>query len=456
MLKNKINFYKISGLILLLLIIFLFHFNHEFNSDDGIVLEGAWSLYNGKQIYMDFFEIVTPGSFYIILWLWKIFGVNYWVAKIFAMLSLLLGALGIYKISKIFTNNLNNYITPLLYILCSSYWPIIVYHNYNIVLIIWSTYFFIKAYDKRKYHFLYLSGFILGLSTLILQHKSILLFGGLTFFLLIQLIRSKDSIWIKKLFIYALSYVLPLLALLKWPANELYKNLIDFPLFHYSEIINTSKLLLLAFIIFNFFLMFLLRKEKNPKITILLFIQFILLASTYPLPDFFHITLVLFPTFSLLPIAISDLKRYNFFTDLIIIFIFSTSLSLAIMPSIMSFVSKPYINSAKKSSLLEAIANNCSESKYIYAGAFIPEIYFEARKLNPSPNSWLITNHHAPEQFEETAKMLEIKKPDCAVLNYSLVEKYNYNRNNPVDQYIFENYHLFDNYGDFMLYRLNN
>jgi len=72
----------------------------------------------------------------------------------------------------------------------------------------------------------------------------------------------------------------------------------------------------------------------------------------------------------------------------------------------------------------------------------MPSLYFEARKLNPSPYSFLVINHNTQEQFMEAKNCLEEYQPECAVLNYKMVEKFNHDTNNPVDNYIKNNYQL--------------
>ncbi len=90
---------KIVWWLCLLLITILFHSKHILDSDEGVILDGAWNLLNGKKLYIDFFEFITPGSFYIVLWAWKIFGASYWVAKFLSILIIFFSAVGLYKIS---------------------------------------------------------------------------------------------------------------------------------------------------------------------------------------------------------------------------------------------------------------------------------------------------------------------------------------------------------------------
>jgi len=101
------------------------------------------------------------------------------------------------------------------------------------------------------------------------------------------------------------------------------------------------------------------------------------------------------------------------------------------------------------------IKDNC-EGEYIYAGPFIPGFYFETKKLNPIKYSVLITDLNTKEHFSESKEQLKDKNPYCAVLNYAIVKKFDYNKNNEVDNYIFENYEKDLRVGDIIIMNKKN
>ncbi|MFH1837916.1 MAG: hypothetical protein ABH808_00215, partial [Candidatus Kuenenbacteria bacterium] len=201
-------------------------------------------------------------------------------------------------------------------------------------------------------------------------------------------------------------------------------------------------------------IIWLLRKEKNKKIWLLFYIQFFLLLTTIPRPDFYHISLILFPIYSILPISIEKIKTFNFFKKRYYYLIISLTIFLVLFPLILIIANYPsFFYSIKKSKIISYIKNNCQNSVYLYAGPFIPGLYFETKKLNPSPYSFLITNQQTKEQFSETKEMIKKYRPSCAVLNYKIVERFNYNKNNPVDNYILNNYKFVFQEGNTLLYK---
>jgi len=439
----------------LFLILLFFHSNHPLNSDEGVILNGAWNLINGRELYTDFFEFISPASFYLVFWLWKIFGAHYLAIKFFAIIIVFLSAIGIHKISQEIFKNKFNYFFPLVFILSSIYWPIINHNVFNILFVIWAIYFFLKGLSNYLSKNFIISGLLTGLSILFLQQKGIILLFSLASFLLILLFKEKKYQLLKLNFYFIIFSFLPLLILLKWPLQILYENLIIFPLFNYIE---TNRLPFFLFIFF--FIVFLsaiwfLRKERDKKIWLLFYLQFFLLLSALPRPDFYHISLILFPLYSvlLIPLIKKNSFNFNFLKKSYYCLIISLTVFVIIFPSLLIIINNPFFfYSIKNSEIIFYIENNC-QGKYLYAGPFIPGIYFETKKLNPTPYSILITNHQTKEQFLKAREFLKKYQPTCAVLNYKIVEKFNYGKNNLVDNYILNNYKFVFQEGNTSIYK---
>ena len=410
---------------------------------------------NNRQLYVDFFEFVPPGSFYLIFWLWKIFGVSYFIAKFFSVVIVFLSSIGIYKISQEISKNRLNYFPPLIFIISSIYWPIINYNTFNIVFIIWAIYFFVKGLSNYSDKNFIISGLLTGLSILFLQQKGIILLFILFSFLLILFFKEKKYKLLKLNFYFFIFSFLPLLFLLKWPLKILYEDLIIFPLFNYTETCSISLYLFVFFLFVLLLIIWLLRKEKNKKIWLLIYAQFFLLISATLRADFYHISLILFPLHSLLPASWEKIKFFNLLTKSYFRLIILVSILIIIFPSILILNYYPLLfSSIQKNKIISYVKENCP-GKYIYVGPFIPGIYFETKKLNPTQNSFLITNQQTKKQFLEAKKALEKYQPSCAVLNYQIVAKFKHNKNNLVDNYILDNYKFIFQEGNCLVYKIN-
>lgn len=76
----------------------------------------------------------------------------------------------------------------------------------------------------------------------------------------------------------------------------------------------------------------------------------------------------------------------------------------------------------------------------IFSFPFSPNFYFELKKQNPYPNSFLIEKQYSVEQFENNLRILKSEKPKYIITDYSLVKKYHHTFTNPIDIYLRENY----------------
>jgi 4-amino-4-deoxy-L-arabinose transferase-like glycosyltransferase len=80
--RNK-NDRAIAAAIFVLTVGYLWIFRHytSMEPDEGIVLEGAQRILRGQVLYRDFFSYFTPGSYYFLALLFKIFGNSFLVAR---------------------------------------------------------------------------------------------------------------------------------------------------------------------------------------------------------------------------------------------------------------------------------------------------------------------------------------------------------------------------------------
>ncbi|MFA6308081.1 MAG: glycosyltransferase family 39 protein [Patescibacteria group bacterium] len=441
---------------LLTVIFFIFlifiHNNHVLDSDEGVVLDGAWNIINGRLLYIDFFHLIAPGSFFLIFIVWKIFGVSYLLANLFSIVVLFLAIIGLYKISKLLINNWLAYLTPIAYGLMSFYWPLINHNSYNIVLIIWAIYFLIKAFDDQRCSNFLLAGSFSGLSILFLQSKGAMFFIGITGLLFI--LKLINKVKIKNVVYYFLSgFIISWSVLIFWPLDIIYRSLVVVPVSNYTSINHGSLFFLLLIIIWLVVLAWFYRREKNFKIIFLFFVQLLLLLISFYKLDYYNISIVSFPLLILTSLFFTKIKKYRqklFFAIFSLIIFF-----ILMIPSFVYIVyhRPPF---GWPDSIIKYTQENCP-GQYLYAGPFLPGVYFETGKLNPGPYYSLFTSFNTDSQFQEQAMAIEKYKPTCAILNYNIVSKFNYNLNNPVDQYILQNYNeVTTEFNNINFYKINN
>ena len=435
---NNYNIKKYCYYFLLLVITIFFYCRHTLNADEGVIINGAWNLYNNLNLYTDFFEITPPGGFYLVYYGFKLFGPYYFVANIISLLLVWGSAIGINETLNLIRKNKANFLFPLIFIFSLISMPIINHNVYNLFFLIWSVFFFLSGLKNNSTFSFFLSGLIGGVATIFLQQKGLILITFSFLFLLIGLLRDKFGN-IKNIFYYSVGACISIIILfLKWSPQLLYKNLITFPMATYWEVNKTSYFLLsaLLFILVYFFIYL---KNKTISINYLLYIQLFLLLSSIPLPDFYHIVLVIFPMLILIPsLFINNQTRA---TKVFIITFVLTITFISVKYINTSFIPFYHYNKNKTVSWLDYINENCS-GKYIYSGPFLPNLYFETKKINATAFDVLIERQNTADQFSEALNSFKKNNPDCAVLFYykNIKNKFKHQGNNILETYIRNNY----------------
>lgn len=444
-----------TGLVVLLICL---KSSHPLDSDEGVILEGAWGLLNGRELYTDSFQFVTPGSFYLVSWIWHAFWPDYHLAKMLGATSILFTAVAIFRTSRLVVDKDNafSYIAPALYCLASVAWPTINHNTFNVLFLAWATYFCVKAVSTDSLPNIAAAGLFTGLSTLFLQHKGMALFLAVLLFLLFSYARDKKLFWIKEASLYALFFLAPLTTLLRWPTSILFESLISFPLLHYSEVNRVSFAPFIAATSYVALLFIMLRDSLTRGVGLLFTVQVALLATSLQRTDLSHTLIVLFPALSLAAVAyakteklqLSKLTRGIYGGAAIYAIVFVSTMAMV------RLILSPSLYDQTKAAalpLMEYIRNNCES---FYAGPFLPGLYYEARRSNPTSFSVLLTKLNTDRQFARARAELQASPPRCAVTSYAMVEKFGYERQNPVDEFIRLNYEFAYAWRDVHVHRL--
>ncbi|MEI7452371.1 MAG: glycosyltransferase family 39 protein [Candidatus Falkowbacteria bacterium] len=451
--NNPKKIFNLFVWLLILAILFLFNFNHYLSADEGVTLNGAWSLYQGLHIYRDFFAFIPPASFYFILCFWKIFGPSFLVAKLVSIFTIFLGAIGIYKISQKISSSKYLMLVPFLFIaIMSGSWAAINHNTFNLVAMIWALFFTIKSLDHKNRLDIIWAGLLGGLSLLFLQQKGAALLGAITLSFIIFYWQGKNKIYLQNLLKFCVTAIIPISILLLWPVKTILYDLFIFPFIGYKNanqypldilIVATSIWLLLL-------LFFAVKKERSKNIWLLIIVQLFLLATSYALPDIAHVSQIMFPASILLFVVIERTltkSKNNQLKLLLITLIITSLLSLTILS--LAFYNKFSLDSfIYKNELIEKIKAYCP-NKYLYVGPFLPNLYFETGKIMATPYDTLISTQFTDQQFNEAKNFMIKNQPSCAVLVYpSYLERFHHNPNNPVEFYIRDNYQkIWDNNG---------
>lgn len=419
---------------------------HDLDSDEGVILEGAWSLLNGRKLYSESFQIIAPGSFYVVAWLWRIFGPDYYLIKALSSVGILLTGVAIYRTSRFFTSSEScfSYLAPVAYCLASFVWPTINHNTFNVGCLAWATYYCIKALLTRSPYSYAIAGALTGASILFLQHKGVVFFLTVLTFHTCLAAREKSLTLGKGALIYAAFSLFPLAALLNWPVSILYEQLINFPIHNYMKVNRVSYAPLLICGLYTVMAVLLLRRQITKPVVFLFIIQSVLLATTSQRTDLSHVLIMMFPLLALTPLMELKIKesdaaklvRYVYAGMAIFAFTYIFAVAAFVISARPIFYDQM---KAEAQPLLQYLERTCTT---LYAGPFLPGIYFETKTPNRISFSLLLSTFNTEAHFRMARNELEASPPECAVLDYKMVEHFHHQKTNLVDEFIRAHYRL--------------
>ena len=233
---------------------------------------------------------------------------------------------------------------------------------------------------------------------------------------------------------------MPAILLVLFSPVVLFDDLYRFPAGQYWSVNRVDPAPLLVAIAAITLIHVYLRKERSDLVVALVIQQCALLLSVIARPDLSHVAAVIFPMLCLLPPVAARYVRNRPDT---ILGKSSAPLWLTVAVLFSSAVARFFVFSAVgEPKLISYVRDNCTASPYLYAGPFMPGVYFETRKLNATRYSVLVTGLNTDAQFRDAADDLSKVKVPCAVVNYGMVSKFRYSQDNPVDVFLDQNYRV--------------
>jgi hypothetical protein len=428
------------------------HRGDPMDSDDGIVLAGAWDMLLGRVIYQDFFVWAAPGSFYSVWAAWSLFGATYEVAKALGIASVLFTAWAVVRIAGLFTASRRAYLMALLLGVMSVSWPIVNYNVLSMPFLAWGTYFAARGCTDRRPRTFFVAGMCSGLGVLYLQHRGIALCAATALFCTYQALRSGRT-WIRLLGWYAIGVVPFLLLFARWDLALVIDTLLRFPWERYQPDTThrASPVLYLFVWLLLLGVVWLRRGRHRVDSTYVLVVQAALLAGAYRSWDWGHISVALFPLLaSVAPLdwspepgdfAWRPLRRF------LVVFSYASLALLALLPSLRMRLASERVRDVQALPTMRFIESHCGGSRYLWAGPFIPGLYFYTKKVNPTRFSVLVARQNRPEHVAEVLAALERARPPCVVLNYRIGRRW-HTVDNAVDHFLKQHYEEAHRAGD--------
>lgn len=156
-----------------------FHYRYSLPAfDEGLYYQEAQRMLHGEVIYRDFFEFVTPGTFFFIKWIFAIFGeqfaaVRYVLFAMYVIESWLIFWLG----SRLLRRPSLAYLPALFFVYYAKYdsWWSIQHHVLSHFAAVAGAYFLVRSIDEDRGRFAFMTGLAVGLTLCTTQHLGVLL-----------------------------------------------------------------------------------------------------------------------------------------------------------------------------------------------------------------------------------------------------------------------------------------
>jgi hypothetical protein len=207
--------------------------------DEGTLLYGAVRVVEGQVPFRDFFEVMGPGTFYWLALFFKIFGTNWFAARIAVMLTALVTTLLIYFLTRRLRSGLDALPAVFLIAVSFPYWLMANHHETSNLFALLSFTVLVLWLERHKASLLYLVGILAGITSCFIQQKGFLLL--LSYVLLLWIFCRKESTLLSSVGRLLAGYLTvgASALLLFWSARGLsallYANLL-WPLANYSNV----------------------------------------------------------------------------------------------------------------------------------------------------------------------------------------------------------------------------
>lgn len=148
--------------------------------DEGIVLQGAERILNGQIPYRDFFSFYTPGSFYVVALIFKVFGDSFIVARASVAFSGAIASAVTYLLARRTCSHSISVLAAILATTCGAAFRFLVLHNiYSTLLYSLTIYAALRLVETEKPQWAGIAGSLVSLTFLVEQSKGVGIFGGL-------------------------------------------------------------------------------------------------------------------------------------------------------------------------------------------------------------------------------------------------------------------------------------
>lgn len=427
------------------------------NSDEGYTLNAAWQLWNGMKMYDDFRLFVGPGSGYAIYLLWHLIGSpSFLAARLLSLAFSFSATTAIYMtLREIGVRGTGLVFAVAIWLSASSLYVPLNHNSFSTFAATWFLLLFLRVArkngegsgEKHRTRDHVLVGVAAGTVFLFLQTKGLLLASAATAFVFLVGFKKRDFRPALALMGGFLAVVAPLFAI--WRPSVLVREWFIVPLTgNYLGHTGASTGIAVACLALTCGMGWIAMRRADRVLQALAVTQAALIASMTHNMELHHLAINVFPAIVFGMAVVNDrITRDGRTANL------SSEIAMAIVVGMYGLfcVATPvgadffrsstlYVDLLGRESRILFSSPRIAEAHAIYAGPFLPGLYFQLDKKNPYFVSETIVCN--PECQHRLVGQLSTTKPELAFLQYEMVRHLGYDENSPVDVYLREHYTL--------------
>jgi hypothetical protein len=448
--------------------------SYAIDSDEGYTLNAAWQLWNGMKLYDDFRHFVGPGSAYSVYLLWRVIGSpSLLAARLLALacsfsattaLVLMLRRGGLRGMGLAFS--------VFAWLAASSLYVPLNHNSLSSFAAVWFLLLFLRLARQteegdhpRRLRDQAWVGVAAGIVFLFLQTKGLLLAFGATALAVSVGFKRRDFAPALALAGGFLAVVAPLFLI--WSPAVLIRQWLLIPLGgNYLGHTGASGIVAFIAVALVAVMGWIAQRRRDRVLQALAVTQAALVACMSHNMELNHLAINGFPAilFAALQIhrRLSGSRSGSRSENRPIL---SSELTMAIIAAafVLTMVVTPTGRSLAASSSFSVnllgrhsrgtlfSSPRLAEARAIYAGPFLPGLYFQLGKKNPFfVSETVVCNAECQAQL---VAQLAVTKPEIVFLNYGMIRHLGYDPNSPVDVYLRQRYVLChgDNYGSMIV-----
>ncbi len=405
-------------------------------SDEGYTLNGAWQLWTGLKMYDDFRLFVGPGSGYAVYAIWRAAGSpSFLAARLVSLALSFWGTTGLYLLlRRLGTRGVSRALGLGLWLAVSSLYVLLNHNSFSAFAAIWFLLALVRTVQARSAgrdlpRDYVLVGLAAGAVFLFLPIKGSLLVACAVAFLVATAPRPRrpgPALGVAGGFAVAIA---PLF--LKWSPITLVRNWLIVPLTgNYLGHTSASAGYAVAAGVVVAVMGWAALKRRDQVLQALACVQAALFVAMTHNMESSHFAINVFPaivfaTLVLRPAVIAP--------------VLALSLVWVAAPGGAGFLA----HSVLRADLLSrrpppTLAQRVARAHAIYAGPFLPGVYYLLRKPNPFfVSETVVCNDECQQRL---VAQLELVKPEIAFLDYQMISHLKYPQTGPVDVYLRDHY----------------